>query len=86
MSADNEELASIACLPEEILVEIFRLLPASDLLCGVASTCWSWNWIVKRESECGRLIKGPAESINKTIEHLHRIWLNAMSSCRYTVH
>ena len=54
---DNGSTTSITDLPEEILIEIFRYLPTSTLLCGVAQTCSSWNWIVQRESELGRLVK-----------------------------
>ena len=49
-------MCSIDILPEEILIEIFRNLPTSSLLCGVAQTCWSWRSIVRRESEFGFLV------------------------------
>ena len=57
LSDDNGSSTSITDLPEEILIEIFRYLPTSTLLCGVSQTCSSWNWIVQRESELGRLVK-----------------------------
>jgi hypothetical protein len=56
MFSDKDNMCSIDFLPEEMLIEIFRYLPTSSLLCGVAQTCWSWRSIVRRESEFGFLV------------------------------
>lgn len=56
---------SITDLPEEILIEIFRYLATSTLICGVSQTCTSWNWIVQRESDLGRLVKDIALDRNR---------------------
>jgi len=52
--ADNVPIFN---LPEEILLEIFKYLSTGTLLCGVAQACQSWYWLVRRESELGRIIK-----------------------------
>ena len=53
----SDVISPILNLPEEILVEIFSHLPTSSLLRGVAQTCRTWYWIVRRESESGRILK-----------------------------
>ena len=55
--SSNDVISPILNLPEEILVEIFSHLPTSTLLRGVAQTCRTWYWIVRRESESGRILK-----------------------------
>ena len=44
-------------LPCEILLEIFRFLPASSLLCSVMLVCRNWYWILRREFDRGQLVQ-----------------------------